>query len=534
MEIIKPAAAQQDGKQLLQQAMMDFRAALSAELQAEFDDIRRGTAKPSSTTVWQLTAEIDSKQSTRVSRRLGPKLQPFLDGVQQFTAIVDSFIGLGPSIAQTIWGAVKLCLLFVSNFTGYFDKLANLFRTVGDRFSVFQQYTTLYQSSVRLQNAICLYFEGIVRLCQQAIKASQKPAIIQLSKAAFRPFEVEFQPLQDKLTQAAQLVHEEIQLASAKIQVEESELNQVAQKHAGDFRQWMTRTGLVTDARMLDLQKRMEDLEARQRRRTILKIQSSLAQVDHRRIWNQIHKQGLTGTASWYRSGMQYRYWRSRPQTSVIGLFGYLGCGKSVVASNIVAETAAALAPGHALAYFFCTDGVAASRSCRAIIGSILAQLLDGSLEGMPMDDLDRLASVSVQGSLWKVIEITKHALQSKKDATIIVDGLDYCEPDEVSEVFSMLTGLLEIRDPAITRLMLVGRPSLRSQLMKHFNKATIVDVRRAVVEPDLSLFIHKMLAEKLYQGFLTLRDRTLVTGIGQYIEEGAQGMYVQSLRPVD
>lgn len=59
----------------------------------------------------QLTLEIDDIHARRASRRIGPRLQPFLEGVQQFTEIVDAFISLGPSIAETIWAAIKVSLL---------------------------------------------------------------------------------------------------------------------------------------------------------------------------------------------------------------------------------------------------------------------------------------------------------------------------------------------------------------------------------------------------------------------------------------
>ena len=66
---------------------------------------------PNAAAVITLTAEIDSENAKRRSRGVATRLFGFLESVQQFTSIVDTFVSSNSHIAALVWGSVKLALL---------------------------------------------------------------------------------------------------------------------------------------------------------------------------------------------------------------------------------------------------------------------------------------------------------------------------------------------------------------------------------------------------------------------------------------
>ena len=149
-------------------------------------------AKPDENKVMMLIAEIDCQNSGKFSRYVAPKLQPFLDVIQQFSSAVDTFMTSGPPVAQVVWGSVKVTLLIVSNFGEYFEKLATLFDSIGKACPRIREFGTLYESSTSLQDLVCRYFAGVIEICGKVLKVSRRPGIMQFSIAAFKPFEREF------------------------------------------------------------------------------------------------------------------------------------------------------------------------------------------------------------------------------------------------------------------------------------------------------------------------------------------------------
>jgi hypothetical protein len=66
---------------------------------------------PDATAVIILTAEIDNQNAKRRSRGVATRLFGFLESVQQFSSVVDTFVSSNPSIAALVWGSVRFALL---------------------------------------------------------------------------------------------------------------------------------------------------------------------------------------------------------------------------------------------------------------------------------------------------------------------------------------------------------------------------------------------------------------------------------------
>jgi hypothetical protein len=94
--------------QPLRSALRDFQDILSPEQKR---DLLAQATVPDAAAVIILTAEIDRENAKRRSRGVATRLFSFLESVQQFSTIVDTFVSSNPSIAALVWGSVKFAIL---------------------------------------------------------------------------------------------------------------------------------------------------------------------------------------------------------------------------------------------------------------------------------------------------------------------------------------------------------------------------------------------------------------------------------------
>lgn len=91
----------------LRQALKDFQDALEPEQRKRLTS----STIPDPSAVIILTTEIDNENAKRRSRCVASRISSFLELVQQFSSIVDTFVSSEPKIAGLVWGTVKLALL---------------------------------------------------------------------------------------------------------------------------------------------------------------------------------------------------------------------------------------------------------------------------------------------------------------------------------------------------------------------------------------------------------------------------------------
>lgn len=91
----------------LVQALNDYETILSDE-----DKIRlHSQGVPDVMAALNLATTIDSKNTSYRQQCMGQRLITFLEFVQQFSSMVDTFVSSHPEIAALVWGGLKLTLL---------------------------------------------------------------------------------------------------------------------------------------------------------------------------------------------------------------------------------------------------------------------------------------------------------------------------------------------------------------------------------------------------------------------------------------
>ena len=91
----------------LAQALHDYETILSDEDRKQL----HSQGLPDAMAAINFTTLIDRACSSRRSRCMGPRLITFLESIQQFSQVVDTFVSSHTEVAALVWGGVKLALL---------------------------------------------------------------------------------------------------------------------------------------------------------------------------------------------------------------------------------------------------------------------------------------------------------------------------------------------------------------------------------------------------------------------------------------
>jgi hypothetical protein len=92
----------------LRSALRDFQDVLSPDQKR---NLLAQTTVPDVAAVIILTAEVDDQNARRTGRRIATRLNTFLESVQQFSSVADTFISPSSNMAALLWGSVKLAIL---------------------------------------------------------------------------------------------------------------------------------------------------------------------------------------------------------------------------------------------------------------------------------------------------------------------------------------------------------------------------------------------------------------------------------------
>jgi len=93
------------GIERLKKATEDF-LNLESLTDTERQSLRSFATLPEPKAVTDLIQELNGKRGANAD-----KVEPFLDSLQQFSSVIDTFIQSNPQIVALVWGSVKFVLL---------------------------------------------------------------------------------------------------------------------------------------------------------------------------------------------------------------------------------------------------------------------------------------------------------------------------------------------------------------------------------------------------------------------------------------
>ncbi|RKK82859.1 hypothetical protein BFJ68_g16400 [Fusarium oxysporum] len=471
---------------------------LSDEQKAAFDSNKRQSCQspPNIHDVMRLTAEIDRRVAGNVGggRCFGTRLVNVLEAVQRFAALGDIVVGGSQNmIACGVWSLVRMTLLMLVNVSSWFDKLSELFMTVGRSAPRYQAMALLYPRSKKLQSHLSEYFLVVVRICHDLLKLTQKSMFAQL--VSFTT-ESDMSSYQSDFDLWANAIKEEVNLLMAEQLQEQSR-----------------RLGL--------LHQYSESESHRKKLENRLRILDSCSTYDYQTTWKEIRRCGNT---SWFTLQREYQDWKVRSESCTLLYTGKLGSGKSISLANMVDDLNLRRQGSPPVAYFFCRHDAPESRRARTILGALARQLLCTIEEPTAMSEDLVVTGPPVLDSDG-ILRLLNRTLNPTCRAYFILDGLDECDESQKEDVILRLRKIQTIC-PLLICLSFreeAGKaPALYPEIMARPSKISIPENN-----PDIAEFIQTELERRVELGRLRVGEPTLVLEIRDALLERAQGMFL-------
>jgi hypothetical protein len=107
--LITTRAQSSDDVKELEDTIACFQAILSDDERIQLQQLKKTSHDAQS--IITFTAELDRLDGKRRGKSVASRLASFLQTVEQFTPIIDTYVQSNPEIAALIWGSIKLTFM---------------------------------------------------------------------------------------------------------------------------------------------------------------------------------------------------------------------------------------------------------------------------------------------------------------------------------------------------------------------------------------------------------------------------------------
>lgn len=261
--------------------------------------------------------------------------------------------------------------------------------------------------------------------------------------------------------------------------------------------------------------------EASRRQHEELKVQCErwLKPSDVKHVHLHQVQARLDGTCDWITSNDVYNKWVKpgslTSQDRLLVISGTHGCGKSVLASSIVAQLNTT--EQHPLFFAFSSsDG--SRQTSRDLIRTLLWQLLQEttSIESVNIIHHLRLDCQPTVPELWEAFG--RIALSLAKPVYCVIDGIDECTDYDHTMSIKMMQILDMCPD---LRVLLLGRPHV-FQTHSCNSVCWMIEITPATLDQDIDAFIEDEIAKSDFLSLPELRENVYKT-----LKDKSDGMFL-------
>lgn len=354
---------------------------------------------------------------------------------------------------------------------------------LGTSWELHNDFAQIFPQSEALQTLLCEYLIVLMRLCRKAVLFSNKSLAGQLWSSLGASFDSEFKPLQEEMDKLGSV-----------IQYKTQQLAMASVVDADKFRR----------------------RDYKQRTLHVL----SPNQPQHVTTWRRHRRKG---DCKWIYQTTAYRSWIAEDASSTLCVTGKLGSGKTVTMANIVAQ----VSMEQPCAFFFCTFKEPESLKAATVLGSIAFHLLDSiPVDRTTWDSLtgqeDTISSLSTSTS---IIDAMINLLPEEKKYVVVIDGLEGCPQDEITEVVSGLHRFMARR--AVLLCYAARSGSMFERLIAQKLPAQFsLSLDNQMHHEAIKAYIVEEIARRKQEAHPGLITDELEKMVEKHLLAGAQGMY--------
>ncbi|RSL78210.1 hypothetical protein CEP51_008403 [Fusarium floridanum] len=484
------------------------------------------------------TASLDRFDPKRRGKSVASRLASFLQTIEQFTPIVDTYIQSNPEIAALVWGSVRLTFQLLANFTSYFQSFVELLSGFGSLCSRFAEYQVIFKDSPRLKTSICAFHSSVVNCCEKIVLVTRRPMKSQAWMAITQSFQGEIRGYVDEIKSKAEIVRDDIQLAKAQCDIDEHQLQAKARQKAEESHGRISSLLAKARSEMRLIGDQGIRGTAEQRRRRLLK---DLSSHNYTSAFNNARNKRHLGTAEWAFNTDQFQNWLTGDRPTVLHVTGKIGSGKTILATSIVEHLCQIRQPNQFISFFFSRFDDPITLTSDTIIRSLVQQLLSVA----PMETMDPALASEIADFLQKAQsnffslealgKLYQAASKFTQDWFILIDGVDECESEQRRLLYDFFSGFLNTcSGPQRVKILFSSRETTKQEIDGSFGAVERLITGTSNTSADIVAFAEDVIATKLARGELVVRDPEIIGDILQAIASKEEGMFLWAFLAIE
>ncbi|KAF5004276.1 hypothetical protein FDECE_9232 [Fusarium decemcellulare] len=511
----------------LESNIASFQAILTDDDRKKLQSLK--TTAHDAQSIIMFTAELDQVDFKRRGKSVASRLASFLQTIEQFSPVVDTYVQSNPGIAALIWGSVKLTFKILANVTSYFESFVEQLHGFGSFCSRFAEYRVIFADSLRLKNSICEFHSAVINCCKRIVLEVPRPGRPKAWKMPTVSFQSQIRSYVDDIKSKAENVREDIQLAKAQADQAEQRLQAEERQEASGNRKQLSSWFSKSMEKMKAISEHAERVTLEEQRHRLLK---DLSSFDFTAAFRNISTRRHCRTVGWVFDTDEFQSWFKSQESGVLHITGKIGSGKSVVTSSVVQRLCQERNSQQFVSFFFSQFDNLPSLNSETIIRSVVQQLLSSSL----VDSLDAAFARDLGASLRsaKSEYFSKDSLEKLYAVAsvactkwfIVLDGVDECERDEQTFLFQFFSRLLRNLPQSQTiKLLITGRITTIDPVDQSFGTTWRLITGSAHTSADIVTYAEDVIGVKLSTQELVVRDPEVIKEILQTIAAKEEGM---------
>ncbi|KAL6796983.1 hypothetical protein J3E68DRAFT_450030 [Trichoderma sp. SZMC 28012] len=396
--------------------------------------------------VYDATDALQAEQAKQGRLRHLSKIKPFLEGLQGYADIIDTFVQVKPDVLALIWGPIKLLIQWAASLTQSIDALANTAAEIGELLPEFKLMAAMFGNNEQMKLVLVLFFQDILDFYAVALKFFGLPHWRVMFEALWPSQKEKIKIVMGHIERHTNLMRNKVRLEHLR---EEYEHRQRAFDH-------------------------FEAIQKSNMRQEYNVIKTDVSPKFYDAELYRIRGQICKGTGNWLKQASDFKKWLNGDDdsTRILWLCGIPGAGKTHLAAMAID-----FAISTRSIFAFLSHANSSNTTALSIVHSLIFQLTsdDESLQAI----LCGSNRENFKNSLDVAISFLQTLLNSTGLVSIIIDGVDEID---LSEREKLLKKLCEISTACKKTLILISSRAEHdiSTIMRPISSTISVDTHNA------------------------------------------------------
>ncbi|KAI2621405.1 hypothetical protein GGS26DRAFT_262370 [Hypomontagnella submonticulosa] len=447
--------------------------------------------------VLEEATKIEKQQAKTKTLRGLTRIRPFINGLKEYSAVVEVFVQAKPDVLSLIWGPLKLILQASCSVISAFEKVVKVIADLGITLPSFKVYAQLFQSNHEIRRALCLFYADIMDFYA-----------VLLNFLANRRLNTFLESLWPNIRSSITTIQENMEHHKTMMTMNVT-LEDIIQAHR---------------ARKLALEEQ-EHAQVFRDSQTFSDIRNELHPHDYDADLASILRRSSVNSGRWLQNEQKFMRWLDPTDGTVrhMWLHGIPGCGKTFLIGNLLKQMQSL---GQSTFFaFLCHDDQTAGDTTR-VFHSIIFQVLDSDKTARPiLHEASQANYRKLKSETDFVRDLLCKILKDLGPSYIVLDGLDELDERTRKHLLSSVLHITKICPE--TKLLISSREERDISLQ--LSKATHLRVDHKNLEDIVSFVQHEredLVREMKRHG----ADEWTCSRVGEMLDtiaEKADGMFI-------